>query len=355
MQRIQFLYAPFLAFSLAILLAACQITPMNETKEFSGTATYRERIALPDGSELEATLIDVSRADAAAEVIGRTRFPAPAGPPIRFSIEYDPERIDPAHRYAVRAKIVHGDRLLFTTDTHYPALTQDAPASAEVLLRRVPSDTDRSQSQARVQYGMYRYRADAGWFTDCQTGERFPVAQEGDNAALERAYLETTSEAGESLLAVVEGRIEARRSMEGEPRPMLIVDRVRRLEPGSCESGSAASLENTYWKVTRIRGEPVTVADRQREPHLILHPADGRVSGNGGCNALTGSYSVESDRIRFSQMAGTMMACPEGMAQEQALHQALVEVEGWRIEGQRLHLLDVRDEVVMELESRYLY
>jgi len=32
-----------------------------------GTATYRERMALPPGAVLEATLEDVSRADAAAE------------------------------------------------------------------------------------------------------------------------------------------------------------------------------------------------------------------------------------------------------------------------------------------------
>jgi hypothetical protein len=36
-----------------------------------GTASYRERMALPPGAVLEATLEDVSRADAAAEVIGR--------------------------------------------------------------------------------------------------------------------------------------------------------------------------------------------------------------------------------------------------------------------------------------------
>jgi heat shock protein HslJ len=35
-----------------------------------GTATYRKRMALPRGAVLEATLEDVSRADAAAEVIG---------------------------------------------------------------------------------------------------------------------------------------------------------------------------------------------------------------------------------------------------------------------------------------------
>ena len=60
-----------------------------------GTATYRERIALPPDAVLEATLEDVSKADAPAEVIGRARVENPGNPPIRFEIPYDTSRIDP--------------------------------------------------------------------------------------------------------------------------------------------------------------------------------------------------------------------------------------------------------------------
>jgi len=328
---------------------------VTDQSTVSGTATYRERIALPDGAEFEATLQDVSRADAVAKVVGQVRFDAPAAPPIRFTIPYDRQQIDEAHRYAVRARIVHGDQLLFTTDTHYPVLTQGAPETVDVVLRKVSSGAARATSKDRIRYGLYSYLADAGWFSDCKTGQRLPVAQEGDNAALEAAYLDSAGEPGESLLAVVEGRIEQRQPMEGEERPMLVVQRFRSLQPGSCEQGTAASLENTYWKVISIGGAVVTVGDRQREPHLLLHPADGRFSGHGGCNALNGSYSLDGDRIRFKQTAATMMACPEGMEQEQALHQALASVEAWRINGQRLDLLDDSDKVIMQLESRYLY
>ncbi len=48
----------------------------------SGTATYRERIALPPDAVFEATLEDVSKADARAVVIGRVRIEAPGNPPI---------------------------------------------------------------------------------------------------------------------------------------------------------------------------------------------------------------------------------------------------------------------------------
>jgi putative lipoprotein len=47
-----------------------------------GTATYREKIAMPSDAVFEATLEDVSRADAPAEVISRIRVPSPGNPPI---------------------------------------------------------------------------------------------------------------------------------------------------------------------------------------------------------------------------------------------------------------------------------
>jgi len=40
------------------------------------------------------------------------------------------------------------------------------------------------------------------------------------------------------------------------------------------------------------------------------------------------------------------MACPQGMEQERAFLDALATVATWRIEGQRLDMLDQRGDVV---------
>jgi putative lipoprotein len=66
----------------------------------TGTATYRERPALPHAAVFEATLEDISRADAPATVLGRTRIESPGTPPIRFGIDFDPAAVDARHRYA---------------------------------------------------------------------------------------------------------------------------------------------------------------------------------------------------------------------------------------------------------------
>ena len=94
--------------------------------QVKGTATYRERLALPPDAVFEATLEDVSKADAPAEVIGQARIERPGNPPIRFEITYDPARINPSHRYAVRARILVGGKLFFITDRQLPSAHRGA-------------------------------------------------------------------------------------------------------------------------------------------------------------------------------------------------------------------------------------
>jgi copper homeostasis protein (lipoprotein) len=200
--------------------------------------------------------------------------------------------------------------------------------------------------------------ADAGLFTDCASGQRLPVATEGDNAALEAAYSKARPAPGAPVLAVVDGRVELRLPMEGPQRkPTLIVERFVEVVPGSgCPAPAGpAPVENTYWKLVSLRGTPVQLADQQREPHLILQPADRRVVGSGGCNRLMGSYTLEGERLAFSKTAGTMMACPQGVMElERALLDTLPQVTTWRVQGQRLELLDGQGTAVAAFESRYL-
>ena len=81
----------------------------------SGTASYRERMALPPEAVFEATLEDVSKADAPVEVIGQVRIEAPGNPPIRFTISYDRGRLEANHTYMVRGRILRGEQLMFVT------------------------------------------------------------------------------------------------------------------------------------------------------------------------------------------------------------------------------------------------
>jgi putative lipoprotein len=103
----------------------------------SGTATYATRMALPKNAVFEATLLDVSRMDAPADELGRTRIESPGNPPIAFSITYDPTRVVDTRSYVVRATIRTADRLWFTTDQAYPVLTRGHGTEVALTLRAV--------------------------------------------------------------------------------------------------------------------------------------------------------------------------------------------------------------------------
>lgn len=80
--------------------------------------------------------------------------------------------------------------------------------------------------------------------------------------------------------------------------------------------------------------------------------ADGRrVAGSGGCNRLSGGYTLEGSRLKFGPMAGTMMACPQGMEQERDLHTVLPQVVSWRIVGPTLELIDAAGTAVVTLTA----
>lgn len=111
----------------------------KSTASVQGTAVYRERMALPPNAVLVARLEDVSRADAPAELIGKTENDHPGNPPIAFEIGYDPSRIDPRHSYVVRASILVDEKPLFITTQSYAVLTAGHGNSVQLLLHRASS------------------------------------------------------------------------------------------------------------------------------------------------------------------------------------------------------------------------
>jgi len=330
----------------ALLASACNHDANTAMASVSGTATYRERMALPPDAIFEVRLEDVSRADATAGIVAETRVESPGNPPFAFTLSYDPARIDATHRYSIRARVLHGDDVLFTSDTHTPLPADDSPAPLEILMVRagaasaVSPDVPDATPGPGLLRGTYSYMADAGLFTACGTDERIPVAMEGDNAALESGYRKVVPEPGATLVATVIGRIEAREPMEGPVRPHLIVEQFVNVVAGTCETPPVVALEDTYWQLAQLGGTPVALAAGQRAPYFVLDSARHRVSGYAGCNRMMGGYSVDGAKLAFTQMAGTMMACLQGMEIEQALHEALKRVTAWRIEGNRLDLLD---------------
>jgi len=104
--------------------------------QVSGTITYRERIALPPAAVVRVQLVDVSRADAPAVVLGEQLIETRGKQvPLSFAIAYDPVGIDERMSYAVQARIEAGGRLLFISDQRYAVITRGAPKHVDMILR----------------------------------------------------------------------------------------------------------------------------------------------------------------------------------------------------------------------------
>ncbi len=118
----------------AIVCAMMASTGFAGTVE--GSASYRERIAVPPDATLFVELQDVSLADAPAVTLAAQRY-ALSAVPAPFKLSYDDALIKDGHRYSVRATITQGQKLLFTTDTAYPVISDEAGNSVDLMLVQV--------------------------------------------------------------------------------------------------------------------------------------------------------------------------------------------------------------------------
>lgn len=189
------LFAPFAARAQDPAPAAGAATESAVT----GTVSYLQRIALPPESRVEVMLVDVSRADAPATPVARQTIQTQGKqPPYLFTLTYDPAKIDPAHRYAVRAQIFTGDTLRFTTTRSYPVLTQGAGKSAQIIVQmtgaparegNVPAVARPARPTApgqRIVSGTYQRGATQGSFDATFQGNRLvsirDTVKRGDSA-----------------------------------------------------------------------------------------------------------------------------------------------------------------------------
>jgi uncharacterized lipoprotein NlpE involved in copper resistance len=128
------------------------------------------------------------------------------------------------------------------------ALVLAAGACKESKPTETPADVKPSRpptpSGTMSLQGYYTHAGTVGTFEDCMTGEQWRVANEGDNAALEEAYLESEVALGSPLLVTVEGGIDRRPLPDcDEVETMLIVARFVRAWPGETCSTDAVTAD----------------------------------------------------------------------------------------------------------------
>jgi len=108
-----------------------------ELSEIEGEVWYRERILLPEHTQLLLTLEDVSKQDVAATIIADTQMTVGTAPPWRFKLAYDASKIQDNHRYAVRARVEVDGKLKFINTSHIPAFEGSDGKGVSILVSAV--------------------------------------------------------------------------------------------------------------------------------------------------------------------------------------------------------------------------
>jgi len=208
-------------------------------------------------------------------------------------------------------------------------------------------------SASREMRGLYSYMADLGMFMDCDTGRRYPVAMEKDNARLEQAYLKAKHGVAEPLIVRFQGYITTRPAMEGSRMNKVVVVEhfIEITSARSCrepesqasaitetQTGSLEKLENTRWELIEIAGEPVSALPGSPPPGFRLNPQGKSLRGFGGCNRIMGSYTLEGDRLSFGPIATTRRFCEESQGLEDRFVQAIEQVRTFKLNGDILEL-----------------
>ena len=350
-------------------------------QSIQGTATYRERMALPPGAVLEAALEDVSRADAPAETIARTRVTSPGNPPIAFTITYDPAKILSDRRYVVRARILVDDKLWFTTDTAVPVITKGSQTKVSIMLRRVGAGQPPPKPAGdRPLEGTY-------WKANEIDGKPAPALDPKREAHLVfqrdgrvsgsdgcnritggyqlKGDVVTFGQIAGTLMACLKtAEIERafRDALTSATRLTVVGDRLelsdttgKRLAAfaGSPQAPPATSLglTGTSWQLVRFQGgDGATLTPDDGAKYTIEFGADGRLTARIDCNRGRGTWkSSGPSQLQFGPLALTRAMCPTG-----SLHDHIVKqwgnIRSYVVRDRHLFLSLMADGGIYEFE-----
>ena len=108
-------------------------------------------------------------------------------------------------------------------------------------------------------------------------------------------------------------------------------------DPGA----DAATIEGIQWYLSEVGGLPVSPMADDRQPPMLLDPAQKQVTGFAGCNHFFGRYKLDGSSLTLGTMGATRMACPDlETGLETSLFEALESTRKWKKADGELMLLN---------------
>jgi heat shock protein HslJ len=164
-------------------------------------------------------------------------------------------------------------------------------------------------------------RACADDAVTAQEGTYLQALEQVRSFKLERGVLRLKDDAGKTLLILAQARPEA--------------------------------IRRGGWTVAAINTGDAIVSVLEGIRLTATFGANGRVSGNTGCNQYSATYTLEGFSLKIGPAVSTRRACSseEANRQETAFLRALEGVNGFRITGDRLELYGPDGQTLVNLNS----
>ncbi len=103
-----------------------------------------------------------------------------------------------------------------------------------------------------------------------------------------------------------------------------------------------SQLEDKTWVLTELMGQKIEVKEGSPRPTITFQSTNTRISGNDGCNNLTGNYSLKKgNQIQISGMAATLRACLD-MTTANSFNEVIRKVDNYAITDSLLSLNKAR-------------
>lgn len=140
----------------------------------------------------------------------------------------------------------------------------------------------------------------------------------------------------------------------GENKLFTLNSETQKFNPEQSLEKINGGLTDIHWKLITLNGKDIRDLKLMREPFVLLMSGEKRISANGGCNNLFGSYTLneENFRLTVSQLASTKMAC-ENMKIEDELGDVLSRMDSYHLANDTLQLFKGRMAPLAVLVANY--
>ena len=108
---------------------------------------------------------------------------------------------------------------------------------------------------------------------------------------------------------------------------------------------------NDIWALKEINGNAVELLEGNKQPTIEINIAERRIGGTDSCNNYFGDIeTISKEKITFSGLGGTLMACPDMMLSEN-FKDALEGTASYERRGSSLEFKDAEGNTILKFRK----